>query len=38
MMSSALSQEADWPEEGYYVRSGIVVVLKNATIKDGSVV
>ncbi|CAL4901651.1 unnamed protein product [Urochloa decumbens] len=31
-------QEADRPEEGYYVRSGIVVILKNATIKDGTVI
>uniref|UniRef100_A0A0D9V396 glucose-1-phosphate adenylyltransferase n=1 Tax=Leersia perrieri TaxID=77586 RepID=A0A0D9V396_9ORYZ len=31
-------QEADHPEEGYYIRSGIVVILKNATIKDGSVI
>ncbi|XP_051210513.1 glucose-1-phosphate adenylyltransferase large subunit 1, chloroplastic/amyloplastic isoform X1 [Lolium perenne] len=31
-------QEADRPEEGYYIRSGIVVILKNATVKDGTVV
>ncbi|KAG2590356.1 glucose-1-phosphate adenylyltransferase large subunit 1, chloroplastic/amyloplastic-like [Panicum virgatum] len=31
-------QEADHPEEGYYIRSGIVVILKNATIKDGWVI
>ncbi|KAG8085262.1 hypothetical protein GUJ93_ZPchr0010g10118 [Zizania palustris] len=31
-------QEADRPEEGYYIRSGIVVILKNATIKDGTVI
>lgn len=31
-------QEADRPDEGYYIRSGIVVVLKNATIKDGTVI
>uniref|UniRef100_A0A453A0F5 glucose-1-phosphate adenylyltransferase n=1 Tax=Aegilops tauschii subsp. strangulata TaxID=200361 RepID=A0A453A0F5_AEGTS len=31
-------QEADRPEEGYYIRSGIVVIQKNATIKDGTVV
>ncbi|XP_062185245.1 glucose-1-phosphate adenylyltransferase large subunit 2, cytosolic-like [Phragmites australis] len=30
--------EADHPEEGYYIRSGIVVILKNATIKDGSII
>uniref|UniRef100_A0A0A9GR74 glucose-1-phosphate adenylyltransferase n=1 Tax=Arundo donax TaxID=35708 RepID=A0A0A9GR74_ARUDO len=31
-------QGADHPEDGYYIRSGIVVILKNATIKDGSVI
>ncbi|XP_062180530.1 glucose-1-phosphate adenylyltransferase large subunit 3, chloroplastic/amyloplastic [Phragmites australis] len=31
-------QEADRPEEGYYIRSGIVLILKNATIKDGTVI
>ncbi|KAL6842609.1 hypothetical protein ACP4OV_027453 [Aristida adscensionis] len=31
-------QEADHPEDGYYIRSGIVVILENATIKDGSVI
>ncbi|TVU02574.1 hypothetical protein EJB05_51984, partial [Eragrostis curvula] len=31
-------QKADHPEEGYYIRSGIVVILKNATIKDGTVI
>ncbi|CAN6327151.1 unnamed protein product [Urochloa humidicola] len=31
-------QEADRPEEGYYIRSGIVVILKNATIKDGAII
>jgi glucose-1-phosphate adenylyltransferase len=31
-------QEADRPEEGYYIRSGIVVVLKNATVKDGTAI
>ncbi|XP_065880798.1 glucose-1-phosphate adenylyltransferase large subunit 1-like [Euphorbia lathyris] len=31
-------QEADRPEEGFYIRSGIAVILKNATIKDGTVV
>ncbi|XP_059633454.1 glucose-1-phosphate adenylyltransferase large subunit 1-like isoform X2 [Cornus florida] len=30
--------EADRPDEGFYIRSGITVVLKNATIKDGTVV
>ncbi|KAL5698296.1 glucose-1-phosphate adenylyltransferase [Ranunculus cassubicifolius] len=31
-------EEADRPEEGFYIRSGIPVILKNATIKDGLVV
>ncbi|XP_047160361.1 glucose-1-phosphate adenylyltransferase large subunit 1-like [Vigna umbellata] len=31
-------EEADRPEEGFYIRSGIVVVVKNATIKDGTVI
>uniref|UniRef100_A0A0A9UYX3 Glucose-1-phosphate adenylyltransferase n=1 Tax=Arundo donax TaxID=35708 RepID=A0A0A9UYX3_ARUDO len=31
-------QEADHLEEGYYIRSGIVVILNNATINDGSVI
>ncbi|XP_030446869.1 glucose-1-phosphate adenylyltransferase large subunit 1 [Syzygium oleosum] len=31
-------QEADRPEEGFYIRLGITVILKNATIKDGTVV
>ncbi|KAL6615642.1 hypothetical protein ACP70R_037912 [Stipagrostis hirtigluma subsp. patula] len=31
-------QEADHPEDGYHIRSGIVVILKNATIKDGTVI
>ncbi|KAL9330499.1 hypothetical protein ACSQ67_000109 [Phaseolus vulgaris] len=31
-------QEADKPEEGFYIRSGIVVIVKSATIKDGTVI
>ncbi|XP_057975741.1 glucose-1-phosphate adenylyltransferase large subunit, chloroplastic/amyloplastic-like isoform X1 [Malania oleifera] len=31
-------QEADRPREGFYIRSGITVILKNATIKDGTVI
>ncbi|PIA52736.1 hypothetical protein AQUCO_01000538v1 [Aquilegia coerulea] len=31
-------QEADRPDEGFYIRSGITVILKNATIKDGTVI
>ncbi|XP_077253505.1 glucose-1-phosphate adenylyltransferase large subunit 1-like isoform X2 [Tasmannia lanceolata] len=31
-------QEADRPEEGFYIRSGITVILKNSTIKDGTVI
>ncbi|CAM6108033.1 unnamed protein product [Calypogeia fissa] len=29
-------QDAERPSEGYYIRSGIVIILKNATIKDGT--
>lgn len=31
-------QEADREAEGYIIRSGIVVVMRNATIKDGTVI
>ncbi|ERM94645.1 hypothetical protein AMTR_s00011p00201790 [Amborella trichopoda] len=31
-------QEADRPSEGFYIRSGITVILKNSTIKDGMVI
>lgn len=31
-------QEADRPDEGFYIRSGITAILKNATIKDGEIV
>lgn len=31
-------QEADRSAEGFYIRSGITVVLKNSTIKDGFVI
>ncbi|XP_061345582.1 glucose-1-phosphate adenylyltransferase large subunit 1-like [Gastrolobium bilobum] len=31
-------QEADKPMEGFYIRSGIIVIVKNATIKDGTVI
>jgi len=31
-------QEADRPSEGFYIRSGITAVLKNATIKDGTII
>nr|WKL05549.1 ADP-glucose pyrophosphorylase large subunit 1 [Colocasia esculenta] len=30
-------QEADRPSEGFYIRSGLTVILKNSTIKDGTV-
>ncbi|CAJ2652130.1 unnamed protein product [Trifolium pratense] len=30
--------EADKTKEGFYIRSGITVILKNATIKDGTVI
>ncbi|XP_057820265.1 glucose-1-phosphate adenylyltransferase large subunit 1 [Cryptomeria japonica] len=31
-------EEADRPSEGYYIRSGITVILKNAIIKDDTVI
>ncbi|KAM7258506.1 hypothetical protein ACFE04_014247 [Oxalis oulophora] len=31
-------EEAERPSEGFFIRSGITVVLKNATIKDGTVI
>lgn len=31
-------EEADRPNEGFYIRSGITVILKNATIQDGLVI
>uniref|UniRef100_A0A1D1XZR5 Glucose-1-phosphate adenylyltransferase n=1 Tax=Anthurium amnicola TaxID=1678845 RepID=A0A1D1XZR5_9ARAE len=31
-------EEAERPSEGFYIRSGITVVLKNATIPDGTII
>lgn len=31
-------QEADRTSEGFYIRSGVTVILKNTTIKDGTVI
>ncbi|XP_031131441.1 glucose-1-phosphate adenylyltransferase large subunit 1-like [Ipomoea triloba] len=31
-------EEAARPEEGFYIRSGIVVIMENATISDGTVI
>jgi glucose-1-phosphate adenylyltransferase len=31
-------QEAEREDLGFYIRSGIVVVLKNATIMDGTII
>ncbi|KAK2649885.1 hypothetical protein Ddye_017374 [Dipteronia dyeriana] len=31
-------EEADRPSEGFYIRSGITVVLKNSVIKDGTII
>ncbi|KAL3515150.1 hypothetical protein ACH5RR_022052 [Cinchona calisaya] len=31
-------QEADKPEEGFYIRSGITIILEKATINDGTVI
>ncbi|KAJ0051650.1 hypothetical protein Pint_00726 [Pistacia integerrima] len=31
-------EEAERPSEGFYIRSGITVVLKNSTIRDGTII
>ncbi|KAH7578151.1 hypothetical protein JRO89_XS01G0346500 [Xanthoceras sorbifolium] len=31
-------EEADRPSEGFYIRSGITVVLKNSVIRDGTII
>uniref|UniRef100_A0A7N0SZJ1 glucose-1-phosphate adenylyltransferase n=1 Tax=Kalanchoe fedtschenkoi TaxID=63787 RepID=A0A7N0SZJ1_KALFE len=31
-------QEADRPEEGFYIRSGITIIMEKATIPDGTVI
>lgn len=31
-------QEADRPEEGFYIRFGITIILEKATINDGTVI
>lgn len=31
-------QEADRPEQGFYIRSGITIVMEKATIEDGTVI
>ncbi|KAH6769871.1 ADP glucose pyrophosphorylase large subunit 1 [Perilla frutescens var. hirtella] len=31
-------QEADRTSEGFYIRSGVTIILKNSTIKDGTVI
>jgi glucose-1-phosphate adenylyltransferase len=31
-------EEADRPEQNFYIRNGIVVVVKNGTIADGTVI
>ncbi|XP_044491322.1 glucose-1-phosphate adenylyltransferase large subunit 1-like isoform X2 [Mangifera indica] len=31
-------EEAEKPSEGFYIRSGITIVLKNSTIKDGTII
>lgn len=35
---SVFLQELDKQNEGYMIRSGIVVILRNGTIKDGTVI
>ena len=31
-------EEADRPEQGFYIRNGIIVVVKNASIADDTVI
>lgn len=31
-------QEAARPEEGFYIRTGVTVILKNSTVKDGTII
>ncbi|XVE94670.1 hypothetical protein REPUB_Repub02eG0028800 [Reevesia pubescens] len=31
-------QEAERPEDGFYIRSGITIIMKNGTIKDGTII
>nr|GMC83405.1 glucose-1-phosphate adenylyltransferase large subunit 1 [Ipomoea batatas] len=31
-------QESDRPDEGFYIRSGITIIMEKATIRDGTVV
>jgi glucose-1-phosphate adenylyltransferase len=38
IVNEAGVEEADHEADGYYIRSGIVVVLRNATIPDGTVI
>ncbi|XP_031494213.1 glucose-1-phosphate adenylyltransferase large subunit 3, chloroplastic/amyloplastic [Nymphaea colorata] len=38
IMNSEGIQEADRSSEGFYIRSGITIILKNSTIKDGFVI
>ncbi|XP_056865976.1 probable glucose-1-phosphate adenylyltransferase large subunit, chloroplastic [Raphanus sativus] len=38
IMNKGDVQEADRPEEGFYIRSGITVVVEKATIQDGTVI
>lgn len=38
IMNSESVQEADRPSEGFYIRSGITVVLKNAVIPNGTTI
>ncbi|KAK7361712.1 hypothetical protein VNO77_03788 [Canavalia gladiata] len=33
-----MNKQADRPEDGFYIRSGITVILEKATIEDGSVI
>jgi glucose-1-phosphate adenylyltransferase len=38
LINEAKVVEADGPDNSYYIRDGIIIVPKNAVIKDGTVV
>ncbi|KAK7257954.1 hypothetical protein RIF29_32305 [Crotalaria pallida] len=38
IMNKDAVQEADRPDEGFYIRSGITIILEKATIEDGTII
>ena len=38
LLNEAKIPQADGPDNSYYIRDGIIIVPKNAVIKDGTVV